>query len=383
MSKVCILQFQPSNHPINPIVTRIHDTNTTTIPNFNPTHDNTTITTTMDLDTPETPPPSDLSTPPHSSIPPLPPSISLPSLLTSSSYTYFSPPPPSLLTTPAPPCALGIDEAGRGPVLGPMIYGTFYLPIPLSTPLLRDTHHFDDSKLLTPSFRASLLAALCTPDTDLYTSCGWAISSLSARDIAAGMLRPNAYNLNAQAFDATVGLIRGVLERGVNVAEVYVDTVGQPEAYQRRLEREFPTLRITVAKKADSLYPVVSAASVCAKVTRDVALEVLWEQRGGEGEPGWGSGYPSDGRCSGWLRGNMHPVFGWDGGECRASWGTAKDMLEKKGAGGGVRVEWPVEEEDEGTHKVTDFFVGVDEEEEEGWDELGTWFGRPAGVEAF
>lgn len=346
-------------------------------------------TTTMDID--DTPTPSDPETPldnpleTTTSLPSLPPSISLPSLLASSSYTYFSPPPPSLLgPIPRPPCALGIDEAGRGPVLGPMIYGTFYLPLPLSTPLLRDTHHFDDSKLLTPAFRASLLTTLCTPGSDLYTSCGWAISSLSARDIAAGMLRPNAYNLNAQAFDATVSLIRGVLDRGVNITEVYVDTVGQPEAYQRRLEREFPTLRITVAKKADSLYPVVSAASVCAKVTRDVALEVLWEQRGGGegGEPGWGSGYPSDGRCSGWLKGNMHPVFGWDGGECRASWGTAKDMLEKKGAGGGVRVEWPVEEEEGGTHKVTDFFVGMTEEEEE-WDELGTWFGRPAGVEAF
>ncbi|KAK0752481.1 ribonuclease H-like domain-containing protein, partial [Schizothecium vesticola] len=314
----------------------------------------------------------------------LPPSINHPALLSSTSYTYFSPVPPSLLGPSPPPCALGIDEAGRGPVLGPMVYGTFYLPIPLSTPLLRTTHHFDDSKLLTPAFRAALLATLCSPTSDLYASCGWAIASLSARDISAGMLRPSAYNLNAQAFDATVGLIRGVVDRGVNVAEVYVDTVGQPEAYQRRLEREFPTLRITVAKKADSLYPCVSAASVCAKVTRDVALEVLWEQRGGVGEPGWGSGYPSDGRCSGWLRGNMHPVFGWPGGECRASWGTAKDMLEGAGGkkGGGVRVEWPVEE-DEGSYKVTDFFGGVEEEEEEGWDELGTWFGRPAGVEAF
>ncbi|KAK1828303.1 ribonuclease HII [Podospora conica] len=360
----------------------------------------------MDDDTPmatdlETPDLETPSTPISTTF--IPPSINRPALLAGDSYTYFSPVPPSLLvpittdtttdtttspgaaTSTLPPCALGIDEAGRGPVLGPMIYGTFYLPLPLSTPLLRTTHHFDDSKVLTPSFRASLLATLCTPSTALHASCGWAIASLSARDISSGMLRPSAYNLNAQAFDATVSLIRGVLDRGVNVTEVYVDTVGQPEAYQRRLEREFPALRVTVAKKADSLYPCVSAASVCAKVTRDVALEVLWEQRGGEpGEPGWGSGYPSDGRCSGWLRGNMHPVFGWRGAECRASWGTAKDMLEaKKGKGGGVGVEWPVEEGEEGSHRVTDFFSAAMEDEEEGWDELGTWFGRPAGVEAF
>ena len=82
----------------------------------------------------------------------------------------------------------------------------------------------------------------------------------------------------------------------------YVDTVGPPATYQAKLQRFFPTARITVAKKADSLYPCVSAASVCAKVTRDAALEVLYEARGdvvsadGEKEEGmaWGSGYPSD-----------------------------------------------------------------------------------------
>ncbi len=141
-----------------------------------------------------------------------------------------------------------------------MVYGVFFLPLALSDPLLRTTHHFDDSKVLTPAVRSSLMQTLCTPSTDLYDSCGWAISALSARDIAAGMLRPlttGAYNLNAQAMDATVALINGVLERGVRIAEIFVDTVGQPAAYQKKLERFFPTIKITVAKKADSLYPCV------------------------------------------------------------------------------------------------------------------------------
>ncbi|KAL1836894.1 hypothetical protein VTJ49DRAFT_4522 [Mycothermus thermophilus] len=324
------------------------------------------------------------------------PSIHEPALLAGDSYSHFSPIPPSLLPpadsppgTTGPPCCLGVDEAGRGPVLGPMVYGVFYLPLPLSDPLLRTTHHFDDSKVLTPAVRSALMQTLCTPGSDLHTSCGWAIKALSARDISAGMLRSQStavYNLNAQALDATVALIQGVLERGVNVKEIYVDTVGPPAAYQAKLERVFPTIKITVAKKADSLYPCVSAASVCAKVTRDAALEVLWrargraaarQQKGGENQDeeeeesmAWGSGYPSDARCVSWLRGNMHPVFGW-GPECRMSWGTAKDMLEAAPAkGGGVKVDWPMEEDPE-THRVTDFFTAAKPDQEDKTDELG------------
>jgi ribonuclease H2 subunit A len=340
----------------------------------------------------------------------IPPSIHESSLLAGDSYTHFSPVPSSLLPTDGsstgPPCVLGVDEAGRGPVLGPMVYGVFYLPLPLSDPLLRTTHHFDDSKVLTPAVRSSLMQTLCTPGSDLHDSCGWAITALSARDISAGMLRSRAttaYNLNAQAMDATIALIEGVIARGVNVQEIYVDTVGPPAAYQAKLERVFPTVqKVTVAKKADSLYPCVSAASVCAKVTRDAALEVLWRARGraaqsqtkesdeqNEGQEqmqeeeniAWGSGYPSDGRCVSWLRSNMHPVFGW-GPECRMSWGTAKDMLEGPPAkGGGVKVDWPVEE-DPDTHRVTDFFTTAKSQGEQ-TDELGAWFGTPAGLEAF
>ncbi|GKT87100.1 ribonuclease H2 subunit A [Colletotrichum tofieldiae] len=297
----------------------------------------------------------------------VPPSINDKAILSGDSYTYFSPVPPTLLppssptkTTETPasgtPVCLGVDEAGRGPVLGPMVYGVFYLPIPLSDPLLRETHHFDDSKVLTPAVRSHLMTALCTAGSDLAETCGFAISALSARDISSGMMRPGAnYNLNAQAMDATVELIKGVFAQGVNVQEIYVDTVGQPAAYQAKLQRFFPATKITVAKKADSLYPCVSAASVCAKVTRDAALEVLYKARAPDSaEEGmaWGSGYPSDGRCVSWMKSNMHPVFGW-GPECRFSWGTAKDMLE---GNGGLKVDWPVEDDGD-TARMTDFFV--------------------------
>lgn len=47
---------------------------------------------------------------------------------------------------------------------------------------------------------------------------------------------------------------------------------GDPERYKARLSRAFPSLAFTVCPKADALYPVVSAASIVAKVTRDRSL---------------------------------------------------------------------------------------------------------------
>lgn len=326
-----------------------------------------------------------LETPPASASIFIPPSISTSAILSGSSYAHFSPVPPSLSTGSSSRCVLGIDEAGRGPVLGPMVYAALYIPTDIHTSLLADTHHFDDSKVLTPATRSALMKLLCTADSDLYDNCGWAAKSLGARDISSDMLAPVPYNLNAQAFDATVELIQGILERGVDVEHIYVDTVGQPEAYQKRLERVFPNVMITVAKKADSLYPVVSAASVVAKVTRDAALEVCWEAYNGSNgeqdaakaaEQGWGSGYPSDARTMTWLRSNMHPLFGW-GAETRFSWGPAKDSLE--GDAAPIRVEWP-DDEDENGMKMTDFFTGNRNDRR---DELAGWFGSRVTEEVF
>ncbi|EDN04194.1 ribonuclease HI large subunit [Histoplasma capsulatum] len=327
------------------------------------------------------------------SIPFVPSSIHASTLIAGESYAHYSSCPPAIAPSTSltssngsnepTPCVLGVDEAGRGPVLGPMVYSAFYLPLPLHHSLLAEEYHFDDSKVLTPEVRSSLMRQLSTPGNSLSSSCGWGVKVMSARDIAAGMLRPGTrnYNLNAQAMDATTELIRCIVqERGINVKEVYIDTIGNPEAYQRKLEQIFPSLKITVAKKADSLYPSVSAASVCAKVTRDVALEICYRsmmkhcnamepERSGEG---WGSGYPSDSKCVGWLKNDMDKLFGW-GLECRFSWGTARELLESKTS---IKVDWPVEEDDE-TQRLTDFFsfsvTGTNNEEN---DELRDWYGQ-------
>ena len=58
------------------------------------------------------------------------------------------------------------------------------------------------------------------------------------------------------------------------MAEIYVDTVGPPEKYEAKLQDIFRSQKCTVAKKADSLYPCVSAASICAKGKYIVHVEL-------------------------------------------------------------------------------------------------------------
>lgn len=268
-----------------------------------------------------------------------------------------------------------------------MVYGLYYLPVTLHRTLLTETYKFDDSKILTATVRSDLITQLSTPSTALHTDCGWATRVMSARDIGAAQLNPHPYNLNAQAMDATTDLIAQVLASGVRVTEIYIDTVGPPATYQKRLERVFPGIMIRVEKKADSLFPCVSAASVCAKVTRDAALEVLaegvgnGEDAGGDaavtvGKAAWGSGYPGDARCSTWLKSNMDPLFGW-GNECRFSWGTAKELLETKTAP--CRVDWPDVEDDGDDMKLSAYFAEKGEEV----DGLSSWYGHAVTEEVF
>ena len=273
---------------------------------------------------------------------------------------------------------------------GPMVYGLVYLPMGKHHPLLAQTYRFADSKVLTPTTRSSLMHSLCTANTDLYQNCGWATRVMSAKDISAGMFQPTGtYNLNAQAIDATIDLIKDVFARGINIGEIYIDTIGSPAVYQKKLERIFPTTRITVAKKADSLYPCVSAASVCAKVTRDAALQVCYKNYASDhacreqpavSATGWGSGYPSDGRCTTWLKENMNPIFGW-GSECRFSWGTVKELLEAKGSG--IKVDWQQEDDESSVQLLNYFKAAPDGELVKGSEKIAMWFGESVAEELF
>lgn len=222
-----------------------------------------------------------------------------------------------------------------------MVYGIAFCP--LEDDEVLKTLGCADSKQLTEEKREIIFDDINTKDYAKDT-VGWAVEVISPNQISQSMLRRSKYSLNEVSMDSAIGLINKAIELGVNIAEVYVDTVGPPEKYEQKLSKIFPDFKITVAKKADSTYPIVSAASICAKVTRDHALKV-WKFPEGLDNTPFGSGYPGDPVTKTFLQENIDPIFGFPR-LVRFSWSTAENVLLNKA----VKIEF--EDEDEPKSKA-------------------------------
>lgn len=254
------------------------------------------------------------------------------------------------------PCVLGIDEAGRGPVLGPMVYGTAFCPI--NEMGLLATLQCADSKTLNEDTRDNIFKDICKNSLKI----GWAVQIISPNVICNSMLSRTKYSLNQVSMDAAISLIKAAIEKGVKIEHIYVDTVGPPEKYQSYLKSLFPKYKITVAKKADSTYPIVSAASICAKVTRDHALQ-SWKLNNiaeESNEDDFGSGYPNDPNTKKFLAKYCDPVFGYTQ-FVRFSWSTAVNSLKEHA----YHVEYEIEEEAspaKKNHSITSFFNSTNDD---------------------
>ncbi|KAF3972667.1 hypothetical protein CMV_003846 [Castanea mollissima] len=233
------------------------------------------------------------------------------------------------------PCIMGIDEAGRGPVLGPMVYGCLYCALSYQKTL--SSLNFADSKTLKEEKREELFENLKADE-----SIGWAVDVIDPKELSAKMLKKNKINLNEISHDSAIGLVVRVLNLGVLLTEVYVDTVGDPEKYRTKLSERFPSIKFVVAKKADSLYPVVSGASIVAKVTRDRAVrDWVLDETADNIQRNFGSGYPGDPETKAWLENHKHPIFGFPS-LVRFSWGTCTPYFKNL-----VEVLWESDQMDE------------------------------------
>lgn len=179
---------------------------------------------------------------------------------------------------------MGLDEAGRGCIIGDLVVGAFWIP-ESKLQALKDTGA-TDSKKLSVKKRTKILAML--PEIGSQNRV-----HITPKQIDAG-------NLNQLEEAAFVELIAEVKPH-----VVYIDAPTHPSgipAVERRLKQALisceaytqdtlPTF--IIEPKADLNYAVVSAASIVAKVHRDLGLATT---------PAEGSGYPSDPKTRNWLK---------------------------------------------------------------------------------
>jgi ribonuclease HII len=197
---------------------------------------------------------------------------------------------------------LGLDEAGRGCVLGPLVVGGFLLEGEDQGPL-REAGA-DDSKVLSAQKRAEIREKL--------QNLGQGhLRRVEASEIDTG-------NLNELEISAFLDLVRCL-----QPDKVYLDAPVNPRGIPKlreRLIRESGVLDWVVEPKADATYPVVGAASIYAKLARDAAIEALGEV---------GSGYPSDPvtrKLLSEMLAKNEPLPSW----VRSRWGTLEVLKQQR-----------------------------------------------------
>ena len=173
------------------------------------------------------------------------------------------------------PKVLGIDEAGRGSVLGPLVVGGF-LAERSRLGELSDLG-VRDSKLLTPARREALFDGLGSLGERLAIE-------IPPVQIDEAVHRHQLNVLEARSFARLLGM--------TDAREVFVDACDpRADRFGRRVRAMAHTsARIVSRHHADRDLPVVSAASIVAKVCRDRALGRLRRRL----DLDCGSGYPSD-----------------------------------------------------------------------------------------
>lgn len=212
---------------------------------------------------------------------------------------------------------LGLDEAGRGPVLGPMVVAG--IVIPEKKEKIIERMGVKDSKRITPKRRAVLYRKL-TRMFDYETV------EISAKDI--DLLRAKGVNLNQIEKLAMMRII----------AKLKADTIiiDSLDIKEGRLEEEMQNFvgegtKVIAEHKADDKYLVVGAASIIAKTKRDEIINQINKEyiRSTGNKDGIGSGYPSDPKTKNFLKNYKYdemPDF------VRRSWGTVQRIKEAEEA---------------------------------------------------
>jgi ribonuclease HII len=209
----------------------------------------------------------------------------------------------------------GVDEAGRGCIIGPLVVAGVLVKEE-NLPVLRQLG-VKDSKLLSPKKREALFNEISRLEEKHHV-----VKLLPSEIDRAVECKRKLHKLNRLEAQTMTQIINAL-----KPDEAYVDAADVLEERFKQHIQEGLTVKakITSRHKADKIYPVVSAASIIAKVERDREIAAL---KGVYGD--FGSGYLADKKTLLFLRQWMQAHSEYP--SCvRQSWKTAKQVKNEKG----------------------------------------------------
>ena len=205
----------------------------------------------------------------------------------------------------------GVDEAGRGPVLGPLVIAGVVLHKDDLEALVEKG--LKDSKLIQKETRESLY------DEIIKKAVDYKVIIIEAHEIDAQRL--TAINLNRIELNTMATILTSLKDW----SKAYVDAC-DPNAKKFELTLQNTVNANIIAEHfADKKYPIVSAASVVAKVIRDREILKAHEEFGVD----FGSGYPHDPKTNKFLT-DYYSKHGELPIVARKSWETARKIVRMK-----------------------------------------------------
>ena len=211
---------------------------------------------------------------------------------------------------------LGIDDAGRGPLIGPMILAGVLLDKNGEVALKKN--NVRDSKIVSHPIRIKLAEII------KETALNYHITKTSPEQIDKSIT--SRINLNTLEAIKTAEIINELNNKKEKIKVIIDCPSVNIKAWRSKL-LEFiehkENLEVICEHKADANHVSVSAASILAKVAREEEIEKLKKQYGN-----FGSGYPADPITKSFLKSSGSKLK--DSGLFRKSWQTWKVLFPNK-----------------------------------------------------
>ena len=201
----------------------------------------------------------------------------------------------------------GVDDAGRGSLLGPLVIAG--LTIERSKIRKLSKIGVRDSKKLSPKAREELYKKIIEIADDYY------IARIPPKSIDKSVKNHNLNNLEAKYMAKVVSKLNPPIS--------YVDSCDvNPSRFGKEISRLSDKRKIRSYHHADSRFIIVSAASILAKVSRDRSIARLQKKHP------VGSGYPSDSKTISFVKNYVSkhrslPTF------VRSSWKPVQNIMNK------------------------------------------------------